>query len=300
MPSASTESHKYIPDAIQAGAVGAIVHSKVGLELCEGHAGIWIQSFEDELWKLCKTITGNPAAAMKIVGVTGTNGKTTTAWIVRDMLRGLGVPSAYIGTLGFQYPGHSVELPNTTPFVVDLYNYLVEAREGGVKALAIEVSSHALAQKRVEGLDFDIAVMTNLTQDHLDFHGSLAEYADAKWRIFSSFGPVFGCFNVDDSTVAGWNQKFRGPKIAYSTEGRPAAELVGTATRVAIDGIELTLKFDGATRSAKSKLAGSYNVSNLVSACSVLLGLGYSLDQVAKAIPSATPVPGRFESIGVW
>ena len=297
MPSAATDSHQFIPAALKAGAVGAIVHSKAGLELCKDHAGLFLRDFENELWKLSKTITGNPSGAMKIVGVTGTNGKTTTAWIIRDMLQALGVPSAYIGTLGFQYPGHAIELPNTTPFVVDLYNYLAEARAAGVKALAIEVSSHALAQKRVEGLEFDVAVMTNFTQDHLDFHGSLAEYADAKWRIFSQFGPVFGCFNCDDSTVSGWNQKFEGEKIGYSTEGRPAAELIGTATKVSIDGIELNLKFDGENRTVHSQLAGSYNVSNLVSACSALLGLGYSLDEIANAIPSATPVPGRFESI---
>ena len=297
MPSEVNDSHQFIPGAIEAGALGAIVHTEEGLKYCEGKAGLFLRDYENELWKLCKTITRNPSADMKIVGITGTNGKTTTAWIVRDMLTALGVPSAYIGTLGFQYAGHSVTLANTTPFVVDTYNYLVEARDAGVKALAIEVSSHALAQKRVEGLEFDVAVMTNLSQDHLDFHGSLAAYANAKWRIFSKFGPVFGCFNIDDQTVSGWNQKFEGSKIGYSTEGRPAADLIGTPLKVAIDGIELKFTYNGETRTAQSRLAGSYNVSNLVSACSALLGLGYSLEDVAKAVPSATPVPGRFESI---
>jgi UDP-N-acetylmuramoyl-L-alanyl-D-glutamate--2,6-diaminopimelate ligase len=102
---------------------------------------------------------------------------------------------------------------------------------------------------------------------------------------------------VDDSTAAAWKLKFPGEAIGYSTQGRPAAELIGTASKVAIDGIELSLTYHGETRKATSKLAGSYNVSNLVSACSALLGLGYSLDDVAKAVESATPVPGRFESI---
>jgi UDP-N-acetylmuramoyl-L-alanyl-D-glutamate--2,6-diaminopimelate ligase len=297
MPSEVTDSHQYILGAIECGAVGAIVHNEQGLKFCEGHVGLYLKDYENELWKLCKTITGNPSSEMKIVGITGTNGKTTTAWILRDMLTALGVPSAYMGTLGFQYPGYSVELPNTTPFVVDTYNYLVEARDAGIKAVAMEVSSHALAQKRVEGLEFDVAVMTNLTQDHLDFHGSLAAYAEAKWRLFSNFGPVFGCFNIDDQTVSGWNQKFNGEKIGYTAQGRPGAELVGVPTKVAIDGIDLKLTFNGETRTAESHLAGSYNVSNLVSACSALLGLGYSLDEVAAAIPSATPVPGRFESV---
>jgi UDP-N-acetylmuramoyl-L-alanyl-D-glutamate--2,6-diaminopimelate ligase len=297
MPSANTDSYQFIAKAFEAGAVGAVVFTEVGLKQCEAKSGLLLSDYENQLWRLCKTITGNPSALMKIVGVTGTNGKTTTAWIIRDMLQSMGVSSAYLGTLGFQYPGHSIELPNTTPFVVDLYNYLAEARDAGVQALAIEVSSHALAQKRVEGIEFDVAVMTNLTQDHLDFHGSLAEYASAKWRLFTDFGPVTGCFNDDDSTVAGWNQKFEGVKIGYTAQNRPAADLVGQPTKVAIDGIDLTLKYQGQTAKANSKLAGSYNVSNLVCACSALLGLGYSLEEVAQAVPSATPVPGRFESI---
>lgn len=297
MPSPNTDSYQFIAKAIEAGAVGAIVFSPDGLAHCAETSGLYLSNYEDQLWRLCKTITGNPSAGMKMVGVTGTNGKTTTAWIIRDMLQALGLSSGYLGTLGFQFPGHSIDLPNTTPFVVDLYNYLAEARDAGVQGMAIEVSSHALAQKRVEGIEFDVVVMTNLTQDHLDFHGSLQNYADAKWRLFSEFGSVFGCFNVDDSTVAGWNQKFGGAKIGYTTENRPAADLIGQPTKIAIDGIDLTLKYQGQSAKASSKLAGNYNVSNLVCACSALLGLGYSLDEVAHAVPSATPVPGRFESI---
>jgi len=297
MPSANTDSYQFIAKAIEAGAVGAIVFSPAGLAHCSETSGIYLSNYEDQLWRLCKTITGNPAASMKVVGITGTNGKTTTAWIVRDMLQAMGVPSAYLGTLGFQYPGHSIELPNTTPFVVDLYNYLAEARDAGVQAMAMEVSSHALAQKRVEGVEFDVAVMTNLTQDHLDFHGSLEEYANAKWRLFSEFGPVVGCFNMDDSTVAEWNEKFVGSKIGYSTNKGSSVPLAGIATKVAIDGIDLQLSFEGESRVVHSTLAGSYNVSNLLSACSALLGLGYSLEQVAGVVPQATPVPGRFESV---
>ncbi len=297
MPSANTDSSKFIPSALAAGAVGAVVHEREAIRLLAGSSGVFLPNFEDDLWRLCKTITGNPSASMNVVGITGTNGKTTTAWIVRDMLMAMGVPSAYLGTLGFQYPDHSIELPNTTPFVVDLYNYLAEARDAGVQALVMEVSSHALAQKRVEGIEFDVAVMTNLTQDHLDFHGSLEEYANAKWRLFSEFGPVVGCFNVDDPTVVEWNEKFVGTKIGYSTTAGSSTLLTGVASKVAIDGIDLKLSFGGDSRSVHSSLAGSYNVSNLLSACSALLGLGYPLDQVASVVPHATPVPGRFESV---
>lgn len=297
MPSSNTDAHRFIAGALKAGAVGAVVHKSDALIECRGAAGLFLDDYENNLWRLCKTLYGNPSGAMKLVGVTGTNGKTTTAWILRDMLTALGLRSGYLGTLGLQYPGLTMELPNTTPFVVDLYNYMADARDAGVEAMAIEVSSHALAQKRVEGLEFDVAVFTNLTQDHLDFHGNLSSYERAKWRLFSDFEPPVGCFNVDDPVGARWASEFSGRALRSSLEAGSEAELLGNPVEVSLTGIELELTFGGATRTAVSRLAGGYNVSNLLSASSALLGLGFSLDQVVGAIPSATPVPGRFESI---
>ena len=296
MPSSNTDSLKFVEGALEAGAVGAVVYRSDALIDCNRHAGLFLDDYENNLWRLCKTLYNNPSGSMKLVGVTGTNGKTTTAWIIRDMLASLGLHAGYMGTLGLQYPGFSIELPNTTPFVVDLYNYLAEARDAGVEAFAIEVSSHALAQKRVEGLEFDVAIFTNLTQDHLDFHKTFSDYADAKWRLFSDFAPAVGCFNLDDETGREWASKFSRQTIGYSSE-RAEAELFGKPLAVTISGIELELSFAGETRKVRSHLAGNYNVSNLICACSALLGLGYSLDEVASVVPDATPVPGRFESI---
>lgn len=293
MPSANTDSHQFIAPALALGAVGAVVHDQAALP----EVGIYLENFEDNLWKLCKTLYNDPSSAMKVIGITGTNGKTTTAWIVRDMLAASGLKSAYLGTLGFQYPGKSIELPNTTPFVVDLYNYLVEARDAGVQALAIEVSSHALAQKRVEGVSFNVGLFTNFTQDHLDFHGTLEEYSQAKWRLFSEFAMSVGCFNVDDPVGANWADRFRGESVSSSIEGNKKADLVGKPLEVGLNGIELELTYGEESRTVKSRLAGDYNVSNLVSACSALLGLGFSLNEVANLVPAATPVPGRFETI---
>ncbi len=297
MPSSNTDSHQFIKGAIQAGAVGAIVYRSEGLIECNGASGLFLDDYENSLWRLCKTLYENPSASMKVVGITGTNGKTTTAWILRDMLQASGLRTGYLGTLGFQYPGHSVELPNTTPFVVDLYNLFVEARNAGVEVIAMEVSSHALAQKRVEGIEFDTAVFTNLTQDHLDFHGGMSEYQAAKWRLFSDFAPPTGGFNVDDPVGREWRSKFLGKGIGFGIEPQNAPELLGNPIEVTLSGIELELTFEGIQRRVRSQLAGNYNVANLLSASSALLGLGYSLDQIAEMIPAATPVPGRFETI---
>lgn len=297
MPSSNTDSHRFIKGALQAGAVGAVVHRSEALIECKGASGVFLDDYENNLWRLCRTLYENPSVAMKVVGITGTNGKTTTAWILRDMLQASGLKTGYLGTLGFQYPDHSIELPNTTPFVVDLYNLFVEARDAGVKAMAMEVSSHALAQKRVEGIEFETAVFTNLTQDHLDFHGGMDEYKAAKWRLFSDFAPPSASFNVDDPVGREWRSEFGGKGIGFGIQPQNAPELLGIPIEVTLFGIELELTHNEVIRRVRSRLAGSYNVFNLLSASSALLGLGYSLNEIAEVIPAATPVPGRFETI---
>jgi len=159
--------------------------------------------FSEAMWRLAKVAFGDPSTKLKVIGVTGTNGKTTTAWLIRDMLNLLGIPCAYIGTLGFGLPfrvreprsrfGPSANiteeelrpLANTTPFSIELNAMLAECVERGCQAVAMEVSSHALAERRVDGVEFDVAIFTNLSQDHLDYHGTMEAYEAAKWRLFS-------------------------------------------------------------------------------------------------------------------
>jgi UDP-N-acetylmuramoyl-L-alanyl-D-glutamate--2,6-diaminopimelate ligase len=252
---------------------------------------------------------------MKVVGVTGTNGKTTTAWILRDILTNLGVATGYLGTLGFQVPGESRELPNTTPFAVDLYNLLAEARDKGVQALAMEVSSHALAQKRVDGVEFDAAVFTNLTQDHLDFHGSMEEYEAAKWRLFTDLPKETGkrfaaALNVGDSVGRRWVERLRATQTGSTytfaivdrsgtaAEAMPGLSLEGEAAEVRVDSIHLILRERGGEEHGfRCRLGGSYNVQNLLAAVAGARCLGYSLREIAEAANGLNPVPGRFEPV---
>ena len=186
--SGSRDSNEFVPAAVANGATSVLTFSVEGYEaaLRVGLSAALLapEQYQDALWRLAKVAFGNPSASMKVIGVTGTNGKTTTAWLIRDMLKALGVKAAYLGTLGFQLPDEERELQNTTPFSIELNELLAEARDKGVEAIAMEVSSHALAEKRVDGVEFDAAVFTNLTQDHLDFHGSMEAYKAAKWRLF--------------------------------------------------------------------------------------------------------------------
>lgn len=298
MPSARTDTYQFIPDVLAAGAAGVVVFSNSGLDLAP--CSVLLRDYEDSLWRLCNVLYGHPTRDLKMVGITGTNGKTTTAWIVQQLLDSLGLPSAYVGTLGFKIGSELRPLANTTPFVIESYNLLVDAQIAGCKAVVMEVSSHALAQKRVEGFEFDAAVFTNLTQDHLDFHGSMEEYERAKIRLFGdlpSTKSLTKCLNLDDQTGSEWARKMTQPKIGFRTHFGLEADLVGVPIEVRVDGIEMELRFRGESLVIQSQLGGSYNVENLLSAISAVLALGYSLAEIAACIPSVTPVPGRFEGI---
>jgi len=298
MPSKRTDTYQFIPEVLALGAAGVVVFSAQGLGLAS--CTVILNDYEDSLWRLCDTLYGHPTRDLKVIGITGTNGKTTTAWIVQQLLDSLGLPSAYIGTLGFKIGSDLRPLANTTPFVIETYNLLIDAQIAGCEALVMEVSSHALAQKRVEGFEFDAAVFTNLTQDHLDFHGSMEEYEKAKLRLFKdlpSTKTLTKCLNLDDQTGSDWARRLSGPKIGFRTHFGLESDLVGVPTQVRVDGIEMELRFRGETSKILSQLGGSYNVENLLSAVSALLALGYPLAEISQHVPSVIPVPGRFEGI---
>ncbi|MEQ1935430.1 MAG: Mur ligase family protein, partial [Fimbriimonadaceae bacterium] len=202
MPSATGDSHRFLKDAAEKGAVAAIVHSDEGYELALSLglavAQLGPEQFDDSIWRLALAAFGDPGLRLRLIGITGTNGKTTTAWIIRDLLNALGVPCGYLGTLGFQTPSFERELANTTPFPIELYAMLHEAADSGCKAMAIEISSHALAQHRADGISFEVVAFTNLSQDHLDFLGNMADYEAAKLRLFSEFDSQIQVINIGD------------------------------------------------------------------------------------------------------
>lgn len=316
MPGTTNDSHGFIPDASAKGASAVLVWDEVGFEAARSSGLAVAQlptdrlAFNEVIWRLCDVFFEHPTRNMKVVGVTGTNGKTTTAWLIRDMLRALGLKAGYLGTLGFQLPDEERELSNTTPFAVELYNLLAEARDKGVEALAMEVSSHALAERRADGIEFDAAVFTNLTQDHLDFHGSMAEYEAAKFRLFTDLPQqtsksFVGAINVDDAVGQKWGAQLavQSPMVLFGLTEEPGElpdsfNLAGCATEVRLDEIEMWFREDsGTVGSFRASLGGSYNVENLASAVAGLLALGFELEEICEAANSVRPVPGRFEAV---
>lgn len=298
----SRDSHEYLGAARSAGAGSALVYSDGGFEaaigLGMGAALLGPERYSDALWILAKVAFGNPSAAMKVIGVTGTNGKTTTAWLIRDMLLALGSKAAYLGTLGFQIPGEERELQNTTPFAIELNELLAEARDAGVEAIAMEVSSHALAERRVDGVEFDAAVFTNLTQDHLDFHGSMEDYEAAKMRLFTEL-PLQSrkafrwAANLDDAAGRRVAERMTGPGVSF---GASEGALRVDAVEIGIDHLLLDFHADEEIR-VRTPLGGAYNVENSSSAVAGMLALGYSLREIGPALAKVRPVPGRFEPV---
>lgn len=301
MPSESRDTYEFIPQAVSRGAAAVLGHSAGGAERAErsGVPFIQVPDFADAVWRLAKVLSGNPSGPMRVVGVTGTNGKTTTAWLIRDALASLGRKAAYIGTLGLQTPSGERELSNTTPFPVELQSLISESRRDGAEDLVMEVSSHALQERRADGVEFDVGVFTNLTQDHLDFHGTMEEYAAAKLRLFTdlpgqSAKRFVAALNVDDPIGLAWSSQLSVPVLTY---GVAEGALRGEPLDVRVDGIGMALSYSGSREVMESRLGGRYNVENLLSAAAGLIALGYSTENVARGLKKARPVPGRFEPV---
>lgn len=305
MPSLSGDSHGFIKDAIEHGAVAVLAHTREGFEVarqackCAILVPQELDHFRDALWMLAKAFFGNPTATMQVIGVTGTNGKTTTTWMLRDMCGSLGVRSAYIGTLGFHIRGEERPLPNTTPFSIDLNRMLAEARDAGVWALAMEVSSHALKERRSDGVEFDAAVFTNLTQDHLDYHGTMEDYEASKRRLFEDLPkqtkkPFVAVLNTDDPVGAKWADGLACKRLTY---GLASGELQGAPMEVTVDHVSLRLAYKGKISETIVGMGGLFNVQNCLSAAAGFVALGHDLETTAQALSKVRPVPGRFEAV---
>jgi UDP-N-acetylmuramoyl-L-alanyl-D-glutamate--2,6-diaminopimelate ligase len=240
-----------------------------------------------------------PTREMTVVGVTGTNGKTSTVQLIAQALAGAGLAVGTIGTLGAGLHGALVAGERTTPDVLATQQLIATMRAQGATHIAMEVSSHALEQGRVDGIAFDVAVFTNLTRDHLDYHGSMDAYFDAKAKLFAWPGLRAAVINLDDR--AGHQLLKRvGPGvrvIATSAIGEPA-DLTATDVRTSAAGIAFTLHAPGGERTLASPLLGRFNVANLLAVAGTLYALDWDLSRIADTLATLTPVPGRMSRYG--
>ncbi len=254
------------------------------------------------LARLATAFYGNPWSALRTVGITGTNGKTTSTWIYAELMRALGHPIATVGTLGCTLGGQTWVSGHTTPEADDLCRFAAHCVERGATDLVMEVSSHALSEqaRRTDGVVFQAAAFTNLSQDHLDYHGTMAAYGAAKTRLFTELDTRAAVVVVDDVFGANLAEAIR-PRfqhrlctVSSRPEGAPAT-LHARATEWRLDGIISRLDTPAGARKLRLPLLGQHNLDNALVALGSAMAVGVDLDRALAALPEIRQVPGRLE-----
>ena len=281
------DGHDLADVALAAGARAFVVERLLNIDAPQ----LLVASVRAAMGPMSAVVFGRPSESMETVGVTGTNGKTTTTYLIEAILAGVGVAPGVIGTTGARIRGRAVPLERTTPEAPDLHRLLARMRDDGVKTVAMEVSSHALAQHRADGVRVDVAVFTNLSQDHLDYHPSMDAYFDAKARLFTPEMAARGAVNGDDRFG---RRLLDEPRIPLTTFGVDAeADL--RATDVVVDGAGVAFSLPGAR--VRSRLRGRFNVWNCLAAIAAAEALGIDRAAAAEALGTLPVVPGRMEPV---
>ena len=263
-----------------------------------GSGAVWVQVADtrEALALAAANFFGHPADSMKVVGVTGTKGKTTTTYLIEAILREAGAAPGVIGTIEYRRPGWSVPAPRTTPESPDLQALLRDMLGAGVTHCVMEVSSHALEQKRVWGVGYDVAVFTNLSGEHLDYHPSMEGYFEAKKKLFSlNHKKRTAVVNMDDP----WGQKLVAelPMNTVTFGLEPAAIVRAVKPLLTADGIEAQVSYPGGTMRLRSGLVGRHNLYNLLAATAAALALNVAPADIIKGVAALKGVPGRFERV---
>ncbi len=254
---------------------------------------IWVNDIERAIPLAAEAAFGFPSHQLKVVGITGTNGKTTSTWLTQQALLGTGYSAASLGTLGFNFGGASIEVGLTTPQADAVCRFEQQALSRGASHFVMEVSSHALSLHRVLGLKFSVAAFTNLTQDHLDFHGSLEDYFLAKSKLFTELEPGVSVIH----TTSPWGQRLA--KLAKGrviTVGLQAgADVFPSAWQVGARSLTAKVKLPSGSVEFLAPLAGKHNLENCLTALAIVEGLGLDVQAAAAALATVPQVPGRME-----
>jgi UDP-N-acetylmuramoyl-L-alanyl-D-glutamate--2,6-diaminopimelate ligase len=285
----STDGHNFVQEALSRGASLVFVERDVGIK---DERIIKVEDTRRLLGELANEFFGRPSERLKLVGITGTNGKTTSSHLVESVLNAGGIPTGLIGTIYYRFKDKIYEYEGrTTPDPIQWHRTLKQMLEDGAEAVACEVSSHALDQRRVWGTKFFITAFTNLSQDHLDYHGSMEDYFRAKLRLFGEYPQEYSLINIDDEYGRRILKELKGKAITYGREGN--LKIIDFET--SIEGSRLTLEWEGRTYKFSSNLRGEFQAYNL--SLGILVGFLFGLD--AETIQHGIErviVPGRFET----
>lgn len=296
----SADGHDFISSAVANGAAAVVVEH-------EGAAApgvVTVRTVDSRLAmaKAAAAFHGDPTAAVPLVGITGTNGKTTTTYLLEGILAAAGIPAAVLGTISYRFGSLQLESTHTTPESNDLQEALRTLADAGAKSFVMEVSSHALEQKRVDGCHFDVGIFSNLTRDHLDYHGSMEQYLKAKERFFAELLQPdmtkthrMAAVNMDDPYGALIRGSAACPVITYGSDS--ANDVHGIEISITVNGISGAIRTPKGSFTFASKLLGRFNLSNILAAVSAGVALDLPLSAVKAGIEGHLPVPGRLERV---
>jgi UDP-N-acetylmuramoyl-L-alanyl-D-glutamate--2,6-diaminopimelate ligase len=289
VPGLRSDGHDHAAAAVTGGASALVVERPLGLGVPE----LRVASVREAMGPLASRFYGDPSGELRVVGVTGTNGKTTTAFLIRELLQATGAPCALLGTVKSVIGGTDGEVIHTTPEAIDVQAAFAAMLAAGDRACAMEVSSHALELHRADAIHFAAALFTNLTQDHLDFHPTMDAYFAAKRRLFES-RPGVAVVNVDDPYGRRLKAEFS-DAVTFAIDAD--ADYRASDLRFGIADAHFTAHTPDGTRQITTALPGAFNVANTLGALAVAHRLGTPLDTIVAALATATPAPGRFQAL---
>lgn len=300
LPGSSVDGHTFIQRAVEAGATAVVLENPAYAPATVP----WVQAVDGRLAmaRMAARFQGDPTAQLPLIGITGTNGKTTTTYLIEGILAAAGLPAAVLGTISYRFGNTVIGASHTTPESTELQAAFRQLAEAGARAFVMEVSSHALEQKRVDGCHFDVGVFTNLTRDHLDYHQTMAAYQAAKQRLFSELLAADAIknhrravINLDDPTGTDFVRAAVCPVISYGIAH--AADVTVRDLHSSVEGIHGTLLTPAGEVPFRSQLVGRYNLSNILAAVATGIALEVPLEAISRGIEQQTRVPGRLERV---
>ena len=283
---------QYVKEAISRGAEKVITERNYPFENLE-----IVKDVRKEFGEACAKEYGYPARALKLIGITGTNGKTTCTHIIYELLKRSHIKVARIGTMGIHYEDVDKDYDMTTPDADILQREFYEMKKRGIECVVMEVSAHAISQKRIEGLKFDIGVLTNITQDHLDYFGSMENYAKTKLSFFDSKYIKSAVVNIDDNNALSLFKEEKVPTIFYGVKN--PADVFAVNVKNVASGSEFYCNVFDEVYDIKTKLFGDYNVMNVLASLSVCASLGVDMNKASEELKNIEPVEGRFNVVNI-
>jgi len=294
VPGTKADGHQFVQAALQAGAVAAVVERTAGLPA--ETPLLVVRDAREALGLAAHALAGDPTRRLTVCGVTGTSGKTTTTYLIRSILDGAGRPAGLLGTISYRIGPREIPSNMTTPDANDLASYFAEMVDCGLKAAVMEVSSHALHQRRIAGIHFAVAAFTNLSSEHMDYHGTIEHYREAKGLLFQALDPqAWAVLNRDDAASVFFARGPGARDLWYGLRNR--ADVTAEDIRPSLAGTRFMLVTPRGRVEAFTPLLGPHNVLNCLTAAAVAEALAIPLETIAAGIEATRTVRGRLEAV---